>query len=147
MSDVGLDERLEVSGVSEGSSPVLKSSDVLLDSSAVGHQSGKRLNDTKELFDASDPLFVPKILKGVVSRGGLSLTFTEASLDLSEVLLLDDTMNDTGKHGIVLVSGQVTDWLCVEKLHASHELFHLLLHENGVHLSSLFSYLIIMIKP
>ena len=139
MSDVGLDERLKVSRVSEGGSPVLKSSDVLLDSSAVGHQSGKRLNDNKELFDASDPLFVPKILKGVVGRGGLSLTFTKASLDFGEVLLFDDSMNDTGKHGIVLVSGQVTDWLCVEKLHAPHELFHLLLHKNCVHLS-FFSY-------
>ena len=115
--DVALDDRLEAGWGEEDAGPGLESSDILLDRRAIGHKCRQALNDLGDLLDASHPLVLPQVLEGLVGTGSLGLAIAKAGLNLGEMLLLDDAMDDTGEHGVVLIGCQITDWLGIDNIH------------------------------
>ena len=75
----------------------------------------------RKLLEASEPLSLPQILEGVESIGSLSFAISKACLDLGQILLHDDTMDDTSEHGVVLIRCQVRNGLSSERLHRARK--------------------------
>mmetsp|Transcript_19539 Transcript_19539/g.23162 ORF Transcript_19539/g.23162 Transcript_19539/m.23162 type:complete len:222 (-) Transcript_19539:4-669(-) len=145
---VGLHDAGQGRGVLEDDGPRLKLGDVVADVHAVLHEVRDALNDHTELLDASEPLTVPKILKSLDGLLALVGAVADASLDLSEALLLEHTLEEADEHRVVLVGGQLADGLGINSLdsvHCLHVLLHRSHHEVSVHFSLLSqnSYLII----
>ena len=111
VGDVALDEIGKGSSVLEDSSPGLELGDVVADVLAVSEDVGKASDDLTELFKASGPLLVEEVLEALDGKLSLGLAIADAGSDLSEALLLKNAVHDTSKHSVVLVGGQIADWL------------------------------------
>ena len=109
LGDVSLDNVGQLEGGSEDGSPAHKSRDIIFDELAVLDSLRNAGGNETKFFEGSLPFFVSEITECLLGTDESSLGISDALFKVGETFFLDDSVNNTDKHGVVLVGGQIAD--------------------------------------